>query len=111
MNAARNLLFAGAVLALAACSDQGPTAAAPGRQAAAPVLAASANGIDGDYVVVLNEGADPRSVAAIAGVDPRHVYTAALNGFSASLNQGQLNALQHNPSVAYIEQDQTFSVA
>jgi subtilisin family serine protease len=59
---------------------------------------------------VLNEGANPRSVAAIAGVSPKHVYTAALNGFSASLNQGQLNALQHNPNVAYIEQDQTFSV-
>ncbi|HYH79210.1 MAG TPA: S8 family serine peptidase [Longimicrobium sp.] len=110
MNAARNLLFAGTVLALAACSDQGPTSAAPGRQAPAPVLAASANGVDGEYVIVLNEGANPRSVAAIAGVDPRHVYTAALNGFSASLNQGQLNALQHNPNVAYIEQDQTFSV-
>ncbi|HYW09294.1 MAG TPA: S8 family serine peptidase, partial [Longimicrobium sp.] len=33
------------------------------------------------------------------------VYTAALNGFSASLNQGQLNALQHNPNVDYVEED------
>jgi subtilisin family serine protease len=96
------------VLALtAACSDgaQAPLATAGGRTA--PVLSASdGRGIDGQYIVVLNEGANPRSVAAIAGVSPRYVYTAALNGFSAELNQGQLNALQHNGAVAYIEQDQ-----
>jgi subtilisin family serine protease len=91
----------------AACSDGGqtPLAAPDGRTA--PVLSASnGRGIDGQYIVVLNEGANPRSVAAIAGVTPGFVYTAALNGFSAELNQGQLNALQHNGAVAYIEQDQ-----
>ncbi|HEU4558494.1 MAG TPA: S8 family peptidase [Longimicrobium sp.] len=109
MKAARTILFAGAALALAACSDQSPTEAGR-RPTSAPVLNAAANGVDGEYVIVLKEGANPRSVAAIAGVSPRHVYTAALNGFSASLNQGQLNALQHNPNVEYIEQDQIFSV-
>ena len=91
----------------AACSDggQSPLAAPDGRTA--PVLsAADGRGIDGQYIVVLNEGANPTSVAAIAGVSPRYVYTAALNGFAAELNQGQLNALQHNGAVAYIEQDQ-----
>jgi subtilisin family serine protease len=88
----------------AACSDAGtPTAAAP--DAGAPVLSSS-QGIDGQYIVVLNEGANPRSVAAVAGVSPRYVYTATVNGFSGTLNAGQLNALQHNPNVAYIEQDQ-----
>jgi subtilisin family serine protease len=87
----------------AACSDAVPTqSAAPD---AAPVLS-SANGIAGQYIVVLNEGANPRSVAAVAGVSPRFVYTTAVNGFAGELNQGQLNALQHNPNVAYIEQDQ-----
>jgi subtilisin family serine protease len=96
---------AAALLALAACADPGPTAArAPG---AAPLLAAaSAGAVEGHYVVVLNEGADPRSVAAVAGVSPRYVYTAALNGFAAALNAGQLNALRHNPAVDYVEQDQ-----
>jgi subtilisin family serine protease len=90
----------------AACSDAGqaPLATANGRTA--PVLAAAQRGIEGQYIVVLNDGANPRSVAAIAGVSPKFVYTAALNGFSATLNQGQLNALQHNGAVAYIEQDQ-----
>jgi subtilisin family serine protease len=90
------------LLALAACADQGASPVASLGEA--PVLA-SANAIDGQYIVVLKEGANPRSVAAVAGVSPRFVYTSAVNGFSATLNQGQLNALQHNPNVAFIEQD------
>ncbi|CAA9313687.1 MAG: Alkaline serine exoprotease A precursor [uncultured Gemmatimonadetes bacterium] len=88
------------LLALAACADtaSAPTAADP----SAPLLSASASG---KYIVVVGEGADPRSVAAVAGVSPRYVYTAALNGFAAVLNAGQLNALQHNPNVEYVEAD------
>jgi subtilisin family serine protease len=99
----RSMVAAGATLALAACSDQSPVS---GRAPeAAPLLQASANAIEGSYIVVLNEGADPRSVAAVAGVSPRFVYTAALNGFAAELNLGQLTALRHNPEVDYVEQD------
>ena len=105
MKVSKTAVTLGAVLALAACSDQSPVAGrAP---VAAPLLSAGANAIDGQYIVVLNDGANPRSVAAIAGVEPGYVYTAAVNGFSAELNAGQLNALQHNPNVAYIEQDQS----
>jgi subtilisin family serine protease len=100
---ARTLLFAGTALALAACSDQNPTAVRQGTPA--PLLRASAGGIDGSYIVVVKEGGDPTSVAAVAGVTPHFVYTAALNGFAAELNDGQLNALQHNPNVEYIEED------
>ena len=103
MKTLRTLLFAGSALALAACSDQSPTGAR--QPVSAPVLAARGVGIDGSYIVVLKEGADPRSVAAVAGVEPRFVYTAVVNGFAGTLNQGQLNALQHNPEVSYIEQD------
>jgi subtilisin family serine protease len=101
---ARILMFAGTALALAACSDQNPTAVQQQRSPA-PVLAARGVGIDGAYIVVVKEGADPRSVAAVAGVEPRFVYAAALHGFAGTLNAGQLNALQHNPNVDYIEQD------
>jgi len=107
MKSLRNVMLAGSALALAACADQGPTATSP--RTAAPVVAARGVAVEGSYVVVVKEGADPRSVAAIAGVNPHFVYTAAVNGFSAELNQGQLNALQHNPSVDYIEQDQVYT--
>jgi subtilisin family serine protease len=72
-----------------------------------PASDASARGkaIPGQYIVVLKARADPRAVAAIAQVTPKYVYDAALNGFAAQLNSGQLTALQHNPSVDYIEQD------
>ena len=99
------LLCALAALA-AACSDAG-TPPAPAGRAAAPLLAAApGQGIPDQYIVVVKEGTDPRSVAAVAGAAPRHVYTAAINGFSANLNQGQLNALRHHPGVELVEQDQ-----
>ena len=98
----RSLIASVSLLALAACADQSPSPVAA--LGGAPVLT-SANAIDGQYIVVLNEGANPRSVAAVAGVSPRYVYTATVNGFAATLNAGQVNALQHNPNVAYLEQD------
>jgi subtilisin family serine protease len=101
----RTTLSAAALLALAACADGTPVAG-PAAGAAPLRAAQSGRGIDGQYIVVLNEGADPRSVAAIAGVSPRFVYTSAVNGFAAALNPGQLTALRHNPNVAYVEQDQ-----
>ncbi len=99
----RTTLLLGAAAALAACSDETPTLRAPG----APVHAAApGRGIGGSYIVVLKEGANPRAVAGVAQADPRFVYTAAVNGFAAELNGGQLNALRNNPAVAYIEEDQ-----
>jgi subtilisin family serine protease len=98
-----------AALALAACADGSPTAAS--RAADAPVLAARGPAVEGAYLVVLKEGADPRAVAAALGVSPRHVYAAAVNGFAASLGAGQLEALRHHPAVAWIEQDQLYRAA
>jgi subtilisin family serine protease len=92
------------LLALAACGDGGPVAA-PVPEAAL-LSAAPDRAVPGHYVVVLKEGAEPRSVAAAAGAHPRHVYTAALDGFAAELNAGQLNALLRHPAVTYVEQDQ-----
>jgi subtilisin family serine protease len=103
MKLSKTAVAVGAVMALAACSDESPVSA---RADLVPVLSAGARGIEGQYIVVVREGADPRSVAAVAGASPRYVYTAALNGFAATLNAGQLNALQQNPNVETIEQDQ-----
>jgi aqualysin 1 len=113
MRLARPLAMAGLAALAAACADQqDPTAIQAPQGRVAPVLAvAPERAIDGEYIVALKEGANPRSVAAVAGVSPKFVYTAALNGFAGTLNQGQLNALQHNPSVAYIQQNGRVSVS
>ena len=103
MKLSKTAVAVGAVMALAACSDESPVSA---RVDLVPVLSAGTRGIEGQYIVVVREGADPRSVAAVAGASPRYVYTAAINGFAATLNAGQLNALQQNPNVESIEQDQ-----
>ncbi|WP_420130006.1 S8 family serine peptidase [Longimicrobium sp.] len=108
MNRSLTPLALAALAFAAACSDAGeaPLASPGGRTA--PVLSASpGRGIDGQYIVVLNEGANPHTVAAVTGAAAGHVYTAALNGFSANLTQGQVTALQHNPAVAYIQQNGT----
>ena len=108
----RRSLSAGVALCavLAACSDQGSEPEVARRDAPAPVFSAQGAAVEGSYIVVLNEGADARSVAAVAGVNPRFVYGAALNGFAGSLNAGQLNALSRNPNVDYIEQDGIASI-
>jgi subtilisin family serine protease len=99
-------LLAVAVLA-AACADS-PTG--PSEDLAPFHPALGANVVYGSYIVVLKDGADSRSVAAIAGVRPNHVYEAALNGFAAELTQGQLNALRRNPNVDYVEADGIASI-
>ncbi|HEX8273384.1 MAG TPA: S8 family serine peptidase [Longimicrobiaceae bacterium] len=113
MRLIRSTLLSATAVAFAACADGTAPSAPEQATPAAPLLAAGQAGksIPGQYIVVLKEGENPRSVAAVAGVSPHFVYTAALDGFSATLNQGQLTALQHNPAVAYIEQDQEVSVS
>jgi subtilisin family serine protease len=102
------LLAIGTIL-LASCQDA-ETPLQPESASPAPNASVAVTGT-GSYIVVLKAGADPRSVAAIMGIRPQLVYTAALNGFSAVLNQGQLNALRHNRNVDYIEPDQVMVLA
>jgi subtilisin family serine protease len=114
----RTMAVVGLALAAGACSDQQqPTAAASGDQLSAQALAplhaaAAGKRIDGSYIVVLKDGADPRAAMAVAGVqNPRWEYSPeTLNGFTAELNQGQLNALRRNPNVDYIEEEQIFEL-
>ena len=105
----RQTLLAGLAAALMACSDQNTNPVAL-EDVGAPTAAVSANAdgqaIDDSYIVVLKEGADPRTVAAAAGVSPWYVYDAVVNGFAGTLSAGQLNALQRNPNVEYVEKDQ-----
>jgi len=108
MKRSRSLVALGAVLALAACSDESPVGTAA-RPEAAPLLAASERGIEGQYIVVLEPGVNAAAVARAASANPRFTYSAAVNGFSVSLNAAQVNALRNHPAVAYIEQDAEMS--
>jgi len=67
------------------------------------------------YIVTLqpNEQAASKApeMARTHGLGLRHVYKHALNGFSAFIPPGRLNALRHDPRVVSIEQDQYVSIA
>src|SRR3712207_5288412 len=97
------LAFSGLSFVSTAAAD--PTSGPP------PVVAASGTPIPDQYIVTVKAGSNPRAVAAIAGVSPSHVYTAALNGFAAQLNAGQLTALRRQADVGLIEQDQAVTIA
>ena len=101
----RSLALLPLLVLAAACAD-GPAPLSPD---AAPAAARQA-GAPGGYVVVLRDDANPSSVAALLGINPRRVYTASLQGFAATLTQGQLEALRHNPAVAYVEPDAPVSL-
>src|SRR5688572_15640689 len=80
------------------------TLAAP---AAGAELKKARNKIPGHYIVVLA----PESSLQAAGVTAdavgqrRHVYRAALQGYSAALDDVQLQQLLSDPDVAYVEED------
>ena len=61
------------------------------------------------YVVQVESGKDPRAIAEAVRAKPRHVYTSAIDGFAAELNQGQVTALRHNPHVERVAADQVVS--
>jgi len=101
----RSLALLPVLLLAAACAD----GAAPLSPDATPAAARRADA-PGSYVVVLEDDANPRSVAALLGINPHRLYTASLQGFAATLTAGQLTALRHNPAVAYVEPDAPVSL-
>lgn len=92
-------------IAEAAAAAQENVVQASAARKPSPDAPARGKPIPNQYIVVLKARAKPYSVAAVADVLPKFVYDAALNGFAAQLNRGQLTALLHNPQVDYIEQD------
>jgi len=112
MRTNRILVLAGSVAVLAGCADESTTPVVPA-EAVAPLYSAAdpSRAVQGQYIVVLKDDANPRAVAALAKLTPQFTYTTALKGFAATLNDGQVNALRRNPAVAFIEQDQEVSLA
>jgi len=66
--------------------------------------------IPGDYIVVLKKGQSPAKVAKSHGLEQRHTYAHALNGFAASIPAARLAALKKDRRVALIEPDQIMSI-
>ena len=61
--------------------------------------------ISGKYIVLLKAGVTPETVAAGHGLAHDFVYRTAVNGFAGSIPPGRLRALQNDPRVAAIVQD------
>src|SRR5688572_20436307 len=57
------------------------------------------------YLVTVAPGNDPAQVAAAHGLNPRHVYSRALNGFAAQVPPGRWAALANDARVAGVSID------
>jgi subtilisin family serine protease len=90
--------------AMLVSTGPGISAAAPPPDEA-PLIQAKGRALANQYIVVLKPGQDAHGVAAQTHIGTRFVYHKALNGFSATLNAGQLSALRHHGATQYIEQD------
>lgn len=105
-------------LILAACAESPTTPTAPLQQGPvqAPLIRASGgNGVEGQYIVVLKsevQSSDEkaRAKAERKGGKLKHAYASVLNGFAAELSDEGLAEMRLDPDVAYIEQDQIYSV-
>lgn len=107
---------AGISFLLSACSDTGnpvnpsdaPTA--PAIEDPSPGIAGEV--IPGSFIVVFTPAtSDPRGLADQLirehGGAVRFTYSSALRGFAADLPDRAVEALKHNPNIAYVEPDQT----
>lgn len=91
----------------------------PTGKSLAPLLGADApTKIPDQYIVVFKPETKNNAVrnAADRAVQQANAkivyrYTAALKGFTAKLNRRALRQLRQNPAVAFVEQDQTVSLA
>jgi hypothetical protein len=59
--------------------------------------------VPGRYIVVLKQGHQPAEVAAKHGLKTRHVFHHALHGFAGEISADQLEALQKDPRIEFIE--------
>ena len=69
----------------------------------------AANPTGASYIIVFKDAADPTAaahgLANAYGLQTGFIYQHALKGMSALVPAGRLNALQHDPRVAYVVED------
>lgn len=79
----------------------------------APVLAAG-DSVPGQYIVVLqprsNAAAVANEMARTHGLGVQHIYSHAINGFSARIPDARLARIQSDPRVVSVERDQVVSI-
>jgi len=106
-----------AALFVSACQDspEAPRLAPRGVASSAALSAQGARPILDEYIVVFRDDVgDPagnaRQLAAAHGASIRFVYQSAIKGFAAHMSSAAAAALERNPIVAYVEQDQTIAL-
>src|SRR5262245_13010163 len=110
------LLFAVPAAILMGCAKLDRTIIAPERlgvSSPAPFFAKAAgpNTVANGYIVVFQKSvpdvdAEVATIGRQLGIQASSRYHAALKGFAATMPLAAVEALRHNPNVAYIEQDQ-----
>jgi subtilisin family serine protease len=103
-------LFTIMVLVLANLLLIAPVGAGGFTPGTAPLRQTTGKVIPDHYIVVLKDSGVTGAVLSNNHVTATYVYDAALKGFAATLNAGQLKALQHDPNIAYIEPDQVATI-
>jgi len=110
---AQILVVAVAGLTAPACSEHEPAGPSGGASPTpAPTFGSASQIIPGSYIVVfrpeISNAADlARQLVGAAHGTLRYTYGSAIKGFAAEIPGNALNALRHNPNVAYVEQDGT----
>lgn len=61
--------------------------------------------IPNEYIVTLKSNEDPTAVARTHGVNIKHIFKLAFNGFHGTLNDNQRARLEADPRVVRVEQD------
>jgi subtilisin family serine protease len=92
-------------LASAADGKDRPVAPDQGHKITEKDTAPTAKGkqVPGEFIVTVKDGHAPKGIAKEIGASPKHVYTAALNGFAAKLTDKQADKLRRHPHVLAVE--------
>ena len=114
------LVLAVTVSSLTACVEPNAPASPGGDDPGAPLMAAGAQAVPGQYIVVYKDAVavadvDEKVARAQArrpaGMRVQQSFRHALKGFAAQLTPEALAELRADPDVAYIEADQEMSIA
>jgi subtilisin family serine protease len=105
-------------LTLAACQDSVAPGSSTRAASAAPLrsLQDASSRIPDEYIVVFNDdvgdvSGHAKSLVNAHGGSLHFTYAGALRGFSAHMSAQAAAAIENDPNVAYVEQDQTMTAA